>query len=61
MLYDNAFESRFPNTDEAINGILVHTKTFFLQDSLGTIIELDVDPNYQSVGTTLTANDQNLL
>ena len=60
MLYDDAFERRFPDTTEAINDILVHMKTFFLQDSLGTTIELDVDPNYQSVGTTLTANVDNL-
>ena len=60
MLYDQAFLSRFPNPEATINEILVHARTFFLQDTLGTTLELDVDPNYQLVQATLTATVDNL-
>ena len=60
MLYDDAFKRRFPNTNEAINDILVHLKTFFMAEGLGTKITLDVDPKYESVGTTLLANGKSI-
>ena len=61
MFYDDAFKSRFPNTVDAINKILVHMRTFFVAEGLGTTFRLDVDPSYKSVGATRTANKQNLM